>query len=475
VAASGVRPNILWICTEHQRFDTVRALGHPHIYTPNLDRLVREGTSFTHAFAQNPVCTPSRCSFLTGRYPRATRCRQNGQSIPDSENLISYVLSETGYDCGLAGKLHVRPAASGSERRGRDGFRMFAWSHGSTARHGGEWIRWLAEQGRSFEEVYHRSPIFLSREVQDGRLHQTTWCFDRALEFLTLQRAQPWLLCVNPFAAHAPFDYLPDFLEHYDPATLPLPRYREGELENKPRPQRACFAHRHGGYEKTTPYQRREMVAAYYATIEHIDQQLGRLLDALDATGQSDRTLVLFMADHGDLLGDHGLFTKGPFLYDVSLRVPLIFRWPGRIAAGRRSDALVELVDIVPTLCDLFHMPYPPGVQGRSLVPFLCERECPEEHRSGIYAEYYHSNPAHGFPDAYPVYATTWRQRDYKVVVYHGTDDVGELYDLKRDPNEHENRWNDPGYRDIREEMVRRCFDAQVFTMDPLPERESSF
>lgn len=470
------RPNILWVCTEHQRFDTVHALGNEHIRTPNLDRLVAEGVAFTHAFCQNPVCTPSRSSFLTGRYPVTTRCRQNGQNIPPDEVLITRVLADLGYDCGLAGKLHVGAAQKGWETRVDDGYRVFEWSHGSTALHGGDWVRWLAERDLEFDDVYHKSPVPFSRRVDDRRYHQTTWCFDRALAFMQQSRSQPWMVSVNPFAAHDPFDYLPQFYDGYDPDSLPSPLWQPGELDDKPPCQLAAYRKRGGprGYESTTDRQRREMRAAYYATIEHIDAELGRLLDWLAQTGQRDNTLVLFHSDHGDMGGDHGIFQKGPYLYDPAVRVPLILSWPGRLAAGQRCNALVELTDIVPTLLELLDEPVPERIQGRSLLPPLSGEAPAGAVRNGVYSEYYNSNPAATSPQQVPVYATMWRTHEHKVVVYHG-EETGELYDLRRDPDEFVNLWHDPAHADIRFAMVRACFDARAFAMDPMPGRESGF
>src|SRR5690606_23858148 len=124
------RPNILWICSDQQRFDTITALGNQRIRTPCLDRLADEGVAFTHAYCQSPVCTPSRASFLTGRYPRTTRCRQNGQKIPADERLLPRILADAGYVCGLAGKLHLASCSDGKvEDRIDDGYEVFHWSH----------------------------------------------------------------------------------------------------------------------------------------------------------------------------------------------------------------------------------------------------------------------------------------------------------------------------------------------------------
>ena len=467
-------PNIVWICTEHQRYDTVAALGNPHIRTPNLDRLAAEGVAFSHAFCQNSVCTPSRSSFLTGRYPVTTRCRQNGQDIPEHEVLVTRTLRDLGYDCGLAGKLHVSAAYNGWERRIDDGYRSFAWSHGSTVAHGGDWIRWLAEQGTSFAEVYHPSPVLFAREVSDRRYHQTTWCFDRALAFMQEVRDCPWLVSVNPFAAHDPFDYLPEIFAQIDPDALPMPLWQDGELEAKPACQRAAYERRAGGYANVSQRQHGEMKAAYYAAIEHIDLELGRVLDWLEASGQRENTLIMFHSDHGDMGGDHGIFQKGPYLYDPAVRVPLLFSWPGTLPVGRVYNALVELVDIVPTLHDLLGVPVPERVQGRSLMPLLSGQRLAHEFREGVYSEYYNSNPAMTSPQRERAYLTMWRSRSHKIVVHHGKT-CGELYDLEADPNEFTNLWDDPAHLRVRADLLKACFDASVFTMDPLPARSAGF
>jgi arylsulfatase A-like enzyme len=466
------RPNILWVCTEHQRYDTVHALGNPHIRTPNLDRLVREGVALTHAYAQNSVCTPSRASFLTGRYPITTGCRQNGQDIRETEVPITRTLRDLGYDCGLAGKLHLSAAYNGWERRIDDGYRFYQWSHGSTAKHGGDWVAWLASQGKTFDDVYRPSSRILCREVTDRKYHQTTWCFDQALAFLQEKREGPWLVSINPFSAHDPYDYLPEFIEHYESADLPAPLWQEGELDGKPEQQLACY--QANGYAQTTDEQRRAMKAAYYAAIEHIDAELGRLLDWLKETGQRENTLIIFNSDHGDLQGDHGIFRKGPYLYEGAVRVPLILSWPGVLPQDRQYSALVEQVDIVPTIHELLGLPIPPGVQGKSLLPLLSGQCLPHQFRSGVYCEYYNSNPAGTSPLRRPSYATMWRTRTHKIVVYHGQE-LGELYDLSQDPNEFVNLWDNPGHAAVKQDLLKQCFDASVFTMDPLPERSAGF
>jgi arylsulfatase len=464
-------PNILWICTEHQRYDTIHALGNnSYIRTPNLDWLVAQGTAFTHAFCQNPVCTPSRASFLTGRYPAATRTRQNGQNIPKDEVLITRELANAGYHCGLVGKLHVSASALGPERRVDDGYEMFAWSHGPTEACGGDWLKWINENNVTLSELYQKRG--LSWEVTDEKFHQTTWCVDRALQFMQEHHSVPWMISLNPWAAHDPFSYLAKYMQHYDPATLPPPICLPDEFHTKPQLQMQTYRTRAANL---TTKEMQMMKAAYYATIEHLDAEFGRLFQWLKETDAFNNTLIIFTADHGEMLGDHGILHKGCYFYESAVRVPLIFSWPGVIAANRQSSALVELVDIAPTIYELLGWEIPQRMQGRSLAAILQSPNPPPEHKPGVYSEFHNSNPAFSNPLKNRIYASMWRNRRYKVVVYHGDEDTGELYDLENDPDELINRWHDPAFAEIRFDMVKRCFDARVFQMDPLPERIASF
>jgi arylsulfatase len=220
------------------------------------------------------------------------------------------------------------------------------------------------------------------------------------------------------------------------------------------------------------PGKQREMVAAYYATLEHLDAEFGRLLDHLDRNGQRENTIVVFTSDHGDMLGDHGLTAKGAYFYDPVVRVPLVFSWPGRVRGGEACDAFVELVDIAPTLLALCGVDVPGRMQGRSFVPLL-EGPCgPDDHRDGVYCEFLNTQPE---PDENrSICATMWRNRRHKLVVHHG-DELGELYDLELDPGEHINCWNAPAYADVKAALTRRLLDAIALQADPEPPRVAGF
>ncbi|MHC4405992.1 MAG: sulfatase family protein [Planctomycetota bacterium] len=472
---SADRPNVLWICTDQQRFDTIRALGNARINTPNLDRLVAGGVTFTEAFAQSPVCTPSRAAFLTGRYPRTTRCRQNGQAIPPDERLVTRTLAEAGYTCGLAGKLHLSSCAGGRvEQRIDDGYRVFHWSHHPQP----DWpenayTQWLAAQGRSWNELYDGPSTPYVKHGIPAELHQTTWCAEMAVDFIRENAGRPWLFSFNCFDPHHPFDPPAEYLGRYRPEEMPLPKHRPGELENKPRYQQLdhAWAHNEPGYfhvAAMTDDDRRQITAAYYAMIELIDAQVGRMLDAVEATGQSENTIVIFMSDHGEMLGDHGIYLKGPHCYDEAIRVPLVIRWPRRFQAGLRADALVELIDLPPTLLEAAGLEVPERMQGRSLFSIAAGEADPSRHRQAVYCEYYNAwTHEHS-------YATVLRTRGEKIVVYHGIDE-GELYDLGEDPGEFDNLWGSSAHAAMKARLLKQAFDASVFTMDPLPPRLGAF
>ncbi|TMR24911.1 DUF4976 domain-containing protein [Nonomuraea turkmeniaca] len=483
------RPNILWLCADQQRFDTVGCYGNPFVETPNLDRLAAGGVMFDHAYAQSPVCTPSRASFLTGRYPRTTRARQNGGSIPAGERLIPRILADAGYTCGLVGKLHIRAAHPRPHRpvesRIDDGYSWFSWSHQpppNAAQAAMDWptnaySNWLRARGITFERQAHPDTEHVQIGVEEQHQH-TTWCAETATEFVETMAGfpQPWLLSVNFYDPHHPFDPPKELLERYLDRLddIPLPRFRPGELDNKPLLQQEHYAGGHSAartfvHSEMSEREHRVIRAAYWAMIDMLDRQIGRILDALERTGQREDTIVIFHADHGEMLGDHGIYLKGAYFYDPAVRVPLILNWPRRLASGRRVSGLVELVDVAPTVLEAVGADLEPGIQGRSLMPLIDGRVA--EHRDDVYCEFYNAGGPHR---GQGTYATMVRSERHKIVVYHGSGDGvrGELYDLDDDPGEHVNRWDDPAYLAAKTDMLQRMTDRMAMTADPLPVRD---
>ena len=478
-------PNILWYCTDHQRFDTVAALGNSEIHTPTLDRLASEGVALTHAFCQSPLCSPSRASFMTGRYPSTIHANYNAVDyFPPAaqETLVSRLLAEAGYHCGLVGKLHLADGhgrADRSEPRANDGFEFFEWSLGphdswDPGIHG--YADWLRAGGHDPAVLFRRATgtpnrLFVPTPQRDNippEQHQTTWCSERAIAFIEEAR-EPWFLCVNSNDPHPPFDPPWEYFRRYDPATLSGPHFRETDIEHQLGLADIDWRARRLVPRGPDEIDARTVRAAYYAMIELIDFELGRILRYLETSGARRNTVVVFMSDHGEMLGDHGLLEKGCRFYEGLVRVPLLVSWPGHIAEGRQSDALVELIDVAPTLLDFAGLPIPALMQGRSLSDLLTGADANSEHRAFVRTEYY---GARGRPPGRS-FATMYRDRRWKLVTYHNHG-TGELYDLDDDPWEFVDRWDDRSHQDIKAKLISRSFDASVLAADPGPSRRQA-
>lgn len=494
---AGRPPNILWFCADQMRYDTIAALGNPHIRTPVLDRLAASGTAFTRAYTQSQVCTPSRASFLTGRYPAAHRVYRNGvERFPADEVLVTRLLADAGYDCGLVGKLHLSTATK-LEKRPDDGYRFFQWSHnpmtGEADAHN-LYHHWLRDEKGVDPEALFRDQLGFVDAGVPSELHQTTWCAEMAVRFIREKHDGPFLLSVNPYDPHPPFDPPRDYLERYRAADLPPPLFRPSDLERQARFARvraqavtasnplagpmagdvtevAYESQSARGYRPPERYDGRAVKAAYYAMIELIDTQLGRILAALEETGQLDDTIVLFMSDHGELLGDHGLMYKGCRFFEGLVHVPMIMAWPGRFAAGRRTDALVELVDIAPTLLEAAGLEVPERMQGRSLMPLLARETPPAAHKEVVICDF---NDSVGYsPVADQTQATMTFDGRWKLAIYH-SHEIGELFDLRDDPGEFDDRFDDPPLAALRCRLVLRHLNAWARTVTPGTRRVSN-
>ncbi|MBI5723086.1 MAG: sulfatase-like hydrolase/transferase [Planctomycetes bacterium] len=489
----GGKPNILWICTDSQRWDTLGCYGNPFVHSPNIDRLAREGVLFENAFTQSPLCTPSRGSFLTGRYPVTNRLRQNGQTVPPDLRPITRALADAEYLCGLSGKLHLSACDQRTsfgpewwkvphkywdipyEQRVDDGYVVFHWSH-SPGQHSpcSAYTQWLiskgAKPGGEDEASPHGEPLMRPRPDE---LHLTTFCTEKAVEFIEAAKAcetwNPWLFSVNIFDPHPSYrpldEYLAPYLERLD--EIPLPSWVEGELDSKPGYHKKSYDSGKLSTKGMTQRQLRLIKAAYWAMCDHIDANVGKLLAALERTGQRDSTLIIFTSDHGEMLGDHGKMIKGPYLFDGAIRVPLIFSWPGRIPQNVRSGALVELTDIAPAILDAAGLPADPAMQGRPLWPMLTGNAPLDRFRDDVYCEYYNANPD-------KKWLTMVRTSRHKIIAVHGSDE-GELYDLQNDPGENRNLWNDPAAKDTKIEMLQRLATRMAYTADPMPARIGVF
>ena len=369
------RPNILHLFVDQQRFDTIAALGSSWVRTPNLDRLCREGTAFTRAYTPSAECVPARCSMITGMYADKTGCGSNAdRMVPEDHPTLMSLLGEGGYRTHGVGKCHFTPdfwAMRGFQSRDTseeiaevpEGDDYLKFVEGKGFRHV------LEPHGVRGEMYYVPQPSQLPAEV-----HHSQWVADRCRAFVgRQQRARvPWYLYAGFIHPHPPFTPPNPWHKLYRAPDMPLPYLPENVDEL------TCFINQ---FQNRYKYRDRGLdlnlircMRAYYAAcISFVDHQVGRVLDKLESTGELDNTLIVFTADHGELLGDFGCFGKRSF-HEVSQRVPLIVRQPGRFKKGGRCEVPASLVDLLPTFLAAAGQPVPPECDGVDFGALARER-----------------------------------------------------------------------------------------------------
>jgi len=449
------RPNILIVMTDHQRGDTVLP-EHPAI-TPNVERLAREGVTFSEAYCPSPHCCPSRATFMTGLYPTRSGVWNNvlnqqalSYSLRDGVRLWSEDLREAGYNLAYSGKWHVS-ATEGPKDRGWEELYVTA---GPAQVRGGEWEdyrRRAAEPepsvrapGQYLRPGYGAGQLYGARE--DGAAYDLP-VVENALDAMPGLAASgaPWALFVGLLAPHDPYFVPQRFLDRYDLDEVPLPPSFADSLEDKPRIYRRM---RRQIWDQLSEDETRDAIRHYWASCTRLDEQFGQILTRLDELGQAENTLVLYCSDHGDYCGDHGLFAKGIPCFRGAYNVPAVMRWPAGIAApGRRVDAFVSLADFGPTFAELGGNSADPNLSGRSLAPFLAG-ETPADWRDDIHTQ------CNGVELYYSQRSVTTKEYKY---VFNGFDD-DELYDLRSDPNEMHNLAGDEAYEEVKRHLVRRMW-----------------
>ncbi|WP_461226218.1 sulfatase-like hydrolase/transferase [Lacticaseibacillus suihuaensis] len=366
-----MKPNVLLMIADDQRFNTIHALGNDQIITPNFDQLVHRGTSFTEAFipggSSGAVCMPSRAMLATGRY--VTSWEDDGETIPDDQALLGEELQKGGYTAFGTGKWH-------------NGTRSFArsFNEGGNIFFGGMWDHWNVPVN-DFDptgqynhlKTFTQDPFSTHRTIQlpADRInigkHSTDLFADTMIQAIKDHQdsTQPFFMYGAFMAPHDPRTMPDKYSAMYDPATIELPdnylpqhpfefdmrAQRDESLEAYPRKISAVKQH----------------IADYYGMITHIDDRVGDIVKALEETGQLDNTLIVYVADHGISLGQHGLIGKQN-LYDNSIRIPMILAGPN-IPQDKRVAGKALLLDMMPTILDYVGLPIPDGVFGHSLLP----------------------------------------------------------------------------------------------------------
>lgn len=487
------RPNILLITSDQQHWNTIGALN-PQVRTPNLDRIAAEGTTFTRAYCPNPTCTPTRASILTGQYPSQHGAWTLGTKLPENEPTLGAMLSADGYRTGLIGKAHFQPLSSTAEYPSLESYPILhdldfwrdfhgpyygfdhvelARNHTSEAHVGQHYGLWLEEKGDPGWRKFFEPPAGTLNG--DGafrwdipeELHYNAWLAERAGAFMDdcHGRDEPFFLWASFLDPHPPYLVPEPWDTMYDPDDLTIPEVSDGEHEHNPphfgltqqedpdfAPWRESGFAVHGLHShREPPERRRQLVATYYAMVSLLDKYVGKLLDQLERLGIADDTIVVFSTDHGHFFGQHGLQAKGPFHYEDLIRVPFLVRYPGKVPAGVQSPAIQSLVDLAPTLLDLTGRPVPRTMTGVSQRQVWLGAEAAA--RDHAICEFHHEPTT--------VNLRTYVDERYKLTVYY-RQDYGELFDLRDDPGELRNRWNDPAYAELKSNLLLRYAWAEL-------------
>lgn len=483
-ASSDAAPNILLICTDQQRYDTIARVGLRDIQTPNMDRLADDGVLFEQAYTASPVCAPSRASIMTGEYPSSHGLWANGVTLP-TQAVFTKILADNGYTAGLIGKLHLSAAWKGrTEQRIDDGFRYYRWAHDpSHPSVDNDYHRWLREEhpGLYGQAMAHgrgagSDPEATGFDLLPPEAHYSRWVSTRTTEFLTgrADGDDPFFLWVNFFDPHHPFVVPAKYLDRYQDVSIPLGIDTDLDIPLPAALEAMRTYANAAGARAFSDYSRAELVdvvRAYYAMTTMVDDEIGRILRCLDANGLYEDTLVVLTSDHGEMLTDHGLLLKGPALYEGAVRVPLIMRWPGVRPRGERRSSVVQLVDLPATILDAAGCSGSSWHQGESLLTAATEGD-ERWSREWALCQYRDS----GRPDSPPTHATMLRWRNWKLVVFHGEPVTArgreyQLFDLSADPEERSNLADDSGHAPKLFEMVSRLLDIEVALEDRSAER----
>ena len=506
------RPNILLITSDQQRGDCYGFRGR-RVKTPHIDRLAADGTHFSACITPNPICQPARASILTGFLPLSHGVCDNGIDLDPELGEAGFAgqLSNAGYATALIGKGHfaTRNTFKPNDRPENDTGSMnygAAWSgpymgfqhvelslfgHLFLGRnpkppHGHHFERWFHSrlpEPDAVERLWAEElpPSTGAAQTWNSALpaawHTSTWVGDRTIAWLEQHEEQngPFCLWASFPDPHHPFDCPEPWCRLHPPDGVDLPAKRtpdfdrrpwwhRASLEGEPKladPKMRTFRAKASRAPSQTDEQLADMTANYYGMLAMIDHNVGRILSALQDRGLAEDTIVIYTSDHGDLLGDHGLYLKGPTPYEGLINVGAVVRGPG-VPAGRVVDQPVSTLDLAATFAELGGVALPDGTQSRSLLP-LMEHE--NATRDVAYCEWNCSASRVGVALA----LRTVRTRTHKCT-FELNSGAGELYDLVNDPDEMENRYDDPACAGVRRELEDMMRARPGPVRDPLPE-----
>lgn len=442
-------PNFIFILTDDQQQQAMSAYGNKILKTPNMDRIASEGIRFNQAFVTNALCAPSRASIMTGLYSHAHGVITNGDGptirnqpgLKEEQITFAHLLRQAGYHTALVGKWHIRSWPTGFD----------------------QWII-LPGQGE------YRDPEMIANGIQvkfRGQVEDVVG--DQALAFLQQRpKNKPFCLLFQFKAPHRTWLPASRFEKVFDDVEIPMPRTFEDKLEGRPEAVRKAEMaiadmpdFRDRGVPESLPREERKrrnlqlLVKNYYRVLLGVDENVGRVLEYLDKNGLSENTVVIYSSDNGFFLGEHGLFDKR-LMYEPSIRVPMMVRWPSRIKPNRvDSNHMVLNIDVAPTLLESAGVPVPSWMHGRSWLPLLEDRET--SWRDAFLYEYYEYPAVHCVRKNRGIRTERW-----KLIHFWEQPEEWELYDLQTDPDEITNLAGRPEHAErikqlrLRLEQLRR-------------------
>ncbi|WP_165075847.1 sulfatase family protein [Paludisphaera rhizosphaerae] len=450
-------PNLLLIVDDDQAAETMGIEGDAHGATPNLDGLARQGSYFRRAYCNNPLCTPSRQSFISGKLPHATGVTRLPTALPESVRTLGHMLGERGYRTAAVGKMHFNDTSN----------------HGFALRRDyAEWLKHLGahpppagDNRKPWRPMVDPTADWLNSGVEDAGLDtgsmDATYFVNRAVRFMKEEPGRPFALVVSFYEPHAPFHFPVEYRGRFHPDQFAAPPVSVRDRFEQP----TVFC----GLE---PRHVRGIQASYYTSLAFVDEQIGRLVRTLDDNGLGNDTLVVFLSDNGYMLGRHGRFEKHCF-YESAVRVPLLFRQPGRIPTDRRVGEMVELVDVLPTILALLGQPAPPGLHGRDMSGLVLGRPGAVG-RSVVFSEYNENEEAMARTDRYKLIVGSGRRprKDGYAPAHPPTGPYERLFDVQADPNEDHDLSAEPAFAAVKVELTRSLaerFRATWEGPEPVP------
>jgi arylsulfatase A-like enzyme len=438
------KPNIVCIVGEGLRWDELSSTGNKLVQTPNLDRIGQEGCTFRNAFVVNALCLPSRATMLTGMYSHTTGAVSNVEGkIPARFPLVSDLLQKAGYETAFLGKSHIE---------------------GALMEH--NWDYYFGFVGQA---DYYRPKItegvggkYAEAKQYEGE-YVDTLLTRKAIEWLKQKRTKPFCMFLWFYAPHAPFYRPKDMVNDFNGVPIPKPATFDEDLKGYPgKPRAVADADDKIGYSEVfsdDPRSLEELVKDHYVGVQDNDRNVGAVWQELERQNIVNDTAVLLSSDHGFFLGEHHLYDKR-LMYEPSIRVPMMLRYPGPVKAVTKSDEMVLNLDIAPTLLEIAGLPVPGEMQGKSMLP-LAEGKANVAWRKDWLYEYYEYP---GFENVRPCRGV--RTDRYKLIHFFIEPQEFELYDLQADPDEMNNLYGKPGYEELTTHLKERLAALRAETHD---------